>query len=73
MNPSVTTIVREILTPIIGGLAGLLAAHGLTLTPDQQAAAITLGATAFVTAERWLVRALTPKPLPPPSSPAPKP
>lgn len=64
---SAVGIAREILTPVVGGIAGFFAAHGLALTPDQQATAVTLAATGAVALERWIMRAITPKTLPPPS------
>lgn len=66
-------IAREILTPIVGGVAGFFAAHGLSLTSDQQATAVTLAATGAVALERWIMRLITPQPLPPPQPPAPTP
>lgn len=69
----VLAIAREILAPVVGAAAGFLAAHGLALSPDQQAAAVTLGATGVVALERWVMRIITPKPLPPPHIPPPPP
>lgn len=65
---SIVGITREILTPIIGGIAGFLAAHGLALSSDQQATAVTLAATGAVALERWIMRTITPKTLPPPAN-----
>lgn len=72
-STSAIGIAREILTPVIGGIAGFFAAHGLALTPDQQATAVTLAATGAVALERWIMRVTTPAPLPPPQQAAPPP